>query len=307
MVDFRKRLEEERMARDPDRKKKSRREDEEDAKPVDVEAELKELESAWDEAEDKGDSFGDIPDDVYQAKVSKATIGKSQSSGRMQVAFEFTIISGEFKNRKKWAYDGLETKENMDYLKTRLARLGVDVKKLKISDLPEALESILGTTCEIKVKTRGDFQNTYVQKQIDVDDVEDGGDSDDEKDWKPSKRSRDEDEDDEPKKKSKRDEDESDDADDDEPKKKSRDEDEADEDDEPKKKSRRDEDEDEDDDKPKKKSKDEDEDDDADDEKPAKKSKDEDEDEDDDEPKKKAKDEDEDDEDEKPRKKKSRF
>lgn len=235
------------MARDPDRKKKRRDEDDDrEEKPVNVEEELQELEGAWDEAEDKGDSFGDIPDDRYQAKVTGARIGKSKSSNRIQIAWEFTIISGEYKNRKKWAYDGLETKENLDYVKTRLARLKVKIPK-KISDggLAEALEACIGLTCEIQVKTRGDFQNVYVNKLIDVDsdDVQDADD------WKPSKRSRDDDDDDKPKK--------SRDDDDDEPKKKSRDDD--DDDDRKERSKRRDDD---DDDAPRKRSRDDDDDDD---------------------------------------------
>ncbi len=288
------------MARDPERKKR-KREDDEEVKPINVEDELAELEGAWDESEDKGDTFGDIPDNRYQTKVTKVEIAKSQSSGRLQIAWEFTIMTGEFKNRKKWAYDGLETKENFDYVKTRLARLGINVKKKKIQDLPELLEACVGLTCEVQVKTRGDFQNVYVNKLIDIDAEGDGGG--DEDDWKPSKRSKDTDEDaedDEPKKKSRRDDD--DDADEDEPKKKSKsDEDEDDDADEdrPAKKSKREEaDEDGDDDEPpaKKKAKASDDDDDADedDDRPAKKSK--------------SKDEDDDaDEDDEPRRKKSKF
>ena len=202
------------MAREQDRKNRKRKDEDEDAKPVDVESELEELEGAWDEAEDKGDSFGDIPDDKYQSKVSGARIVKSQSSGRMQIAWEFTIISGEYKNRKKWAYDGIETKENLDYVKTRLARLKLNIPK-KIKDLPEVLEAAIGLTCEIQVKTRGDFQNVYVNKLIDVDDADTGNAADD--DWDAADRSkgRDKDDDREERRRGKDDDDDDKDRDDD--------------------------------------------------------------------------------------------
>lgn len=292
------------MARDPERKKKRRDEDDaEEARPVNIEAELKELESAWSEAEDRGDQFGDIPDGTYQVKITKATINKSQSSKRLQISWEFTIISGDLKNRKKFAHDGLETKENMDYVKTRLARLGVDVEGTKLGDMPEILESVIGKTCEIKVKTRGDFQNAYVQKLIELeegdedetDEVDEDAPkkkrkvSEDDEEWAPSERSKskkdadeDEDEDDEPKKKSKSEDDDESEDDEDEPapKKKSKreepedDDEESDEDDEPapKKKSRDADDEDE-DEAPKKKSKKSEDDDEDDDEAPVKKKK----------------------------------
>lgn len=254
------------MARDKDSRKKRRDDEEVENEPVNIEEELADLESAWDEAEEK--SGGEITDGTYQARVTGAKIGKSKASGRLQVAWEFTIISGEFKNRKAWTYSGLETKENLGWLKTMLARLKLSIPK-KLTDLPEILEAAIGLTAEIRLKTKGDFQNLHVQKLIDVDgeEVENGGD-----DWEPSdrskgkgdkKKSRDEDEDEDSdeddedtkavKRRAKQEDDredeaeESDEDDDDEPKKgkskKSKDEDDededdADEDDEPKSKSK---------------------------------------------------------------------
>lgn len=255
------------MARDKEKKRKREDEEPEETSAEDIGKELQELESAWSEAEVQ-EGFGDLPDDTYQMKVTKAYLNKSKSSGRLQLTVEFTVATGKFKNRKKWSHYGIVDAQSLGFVKTLFARLKLDPPK-KLAELndEETLEKLLDITCECSVKTRGDFQNVYVNKPIDLDEAE----TEDADDWEPSNRSKksknEEDEDDEPKKKSKRDEEEDE---DDEPRKKRKDEEEDEEDDEPPTKKKRDEEEEDEDEPPKKKSR---RDDNDEDEKPKKKSK----------------------------------
>jgi hypothetical protein len=289
MVDFAKLLKEKQtMARDKERKRKREDEDEETS-ASDIGKELQELESAWSEAEVQ-EGFGDLPDDTYQMKVTKAYLNKSKSSGRLQLTVEFTVATGKFKNRKKWSHLGIVDAQSLGFVKTLFARLKLDPPK-KLAELndEETLEKLLDITCECSVKTRGDFQNVYVNKLIDLD--EEAEDADD---WEPSnrsKKSKDEDEgDDEDEKPKKKRADDADEEGDEDEKPRKRDREEEDEDDEPpKKKSRRDEEDEDEDDEPKKKSKSEDEDEEDEDERPKKKRRDEDEDAEDDRPRKKSK------------------
>jgi len=309
MVDFAKRLKEKRqMARDKERKGRRRDEGDEDKgdSAEDIEKDLGELESAWSETEAQ-EGFGDIPDDTYQAKITGANINRSKSSKRLQLTVEFTIMAGKYKNRKKWSHYGLETPENLGWVKGLFARLKIDPPK-KLGMLTEACEQLIGTTCEISVKTRGEFQNVYVQKPIDIDDAPEDAD-----DWEPSDRSkkskdRDDDDDDDDRKKSKKDDADDDDDDDHSSKSKRRDDDDDDED-KPKKKSR-DEDDgdgDDDDDDARSKSK-KDDDDDDDDRKSSKSKRDDDDDDEGDDRKKRSKDDDDDDDDDRSSKKrKSKF
>src|SRR6185503_6073096 len=97
-------------------------------------------------------------------------------SGRLQVSFQFVILSGEYKNRKLWSHQGLETAENMGWFKAMLAKLELKIPK-KLKDLPDILEEAIDLTCEVTVKTRGEYQNVYVNKLIDPDeDVEEDED-----------------------------------------------------------------------------------------------------------------------------------
>lgn len=280
------------MARDKERRPKRRDDEDRGGNEEDIEKDLADLESAWEESEAQ-EGFGDIPDDTYQAKITGANINRSKSSNRLQLTVEFTIMVGKYRNRKKWSHYGLETPENLGWVKGLFARLKIDPPK-KLSMLAEACEQLVNATCEISVKTRGDFQNVYVQKPIDIDETVEDAD-----DWEPSDRSKkgkdrgDDDDDDKPRKG--RDDDDDDDADD-KPKSKKR-EDDDDDDDKSAKSKRRDDDDDDDDRGNKSKRRDDDDDDDADDA--------DDDDKGDDRPKKRSKDDDDDD--ERPAKRKSKF
>ena len=122
----------------------------------------------WVDAKSKKPDFGnEVPDGTYVGKLVKAAIGESQASGRLQVAFQATISSGEHKGENVYWYSGLKTEENFMYLQRDIVRLGKDVPE-DINEIGEVLEGIAESKPSIrfKVVTNGEFQNVRLLKKL---------------------------------------------------------------------------------------------------------------------------------------------
>ena len=131
----------------------------------------------WDDAEEM-EGFGDVGDGTYQMKIAKADVGAAKSSGRLQINWDFEIVSGEAKGRHCFDHDGLETKQNRSFARTRLARLGIEWPDDR-EDLPDAVEEAVGKYCVARKVTKGDFENVYVQRELEEDDIDETPDDDD--------------------------------------------------------------------------------------------------------------------------------
>ena len=149
-----------------------------------------------------------IPDGQYQARIVSATIDKSKA-GRLQTIIKFKIESGKHKGRFQYKYDGLETPDNISWLKSTLRTMDIKVPK-KIVNLEKALEKLEDELCVIQVRTSGQFTNTYIQKRVedideededleeeDVDEEEEEEDVEEKPKKKKKKKKKDEDEEDE--------------------------------------------------------------------------------------------------------------
>ena len=115
----------------------------------------------------------DVPDGVYKARITNAELGESQSSGRMQVAWEATIVEGEQKGDVVRDYDGLETEKNLFYLQQKLGRLKQEVPD-DISEIEEVLNAITKEKplVRIRVRTKDDYQHFQINRVLDNEDGE---------------------------------------------------------------------------------------------------------------------------------------
>lgn len=133
-------------------------------------SELKQYEKAWQQASAESD-FEDLPDGKYQVKIEVARFENSKNSGRLQLAYEFTVVAPEkTEGRKHWHYRGLEDEINVGYMKRELKTCGVDVDSIPITQVQNHLPNIIGSILEITIKTkktnRGEFRNTYFNKLL---------------------------------------------------------------------------------------------------------------------------------------------
>jgi len=124
------------------------------------------------EAESSLGGFTDIPDGRYLARLMKTEVTESKSSGRLQVAWSYKVVEGDFENEMKISFDGIETAQNLAFLARAMKRFG-------FTSLPDDLDEVIALLeelskrkplCRITLKTRGEFQNVYVDKVFDPDD-----------------------------------------------------------------------------------------------------------------------------------------
>jgi len=166
-----------------------------DIMAVDFSKALKKAGSLWKgartrAAEESGGS--EFDDGKYLARLIKGEVGKSEA-GRLQITWHWKFMEGDYEGQIKYAYQGLETEDNQMYLAKDLEKLGYDTTA--IDSLAEDLQGILDDirkvkpSCRITLKTKGDFQNVFINRLLtEVDDEDEDEDKSDDDDDKPSKK-----------------------------------------------------------------------------------------------------------------------
>ncbi len=193
---------------------------------VDFGKHLRGLNRHLDDAKKKAEStgFDEFDDGRYRMRAVDAKIGVSKSK-RVQVIVTWKFMDGDYKGKEKLDFEGL-TEDHLPYLLKKLDAMGYDTAELENleDELKEILEDIKKSKpkCKVRLKTKGEYQNVYVDGVIGEDDEDedeneadsesDDDDDDDEEDddkkkSKKSKKSKKKDDDD--------DEDEDEDSDDD--------------------------------------------------------------------------------------------
>jgi hypothetical protein len=148
-----------------------------------IKSRLKKAQQEWKDAKKEADEqrgFNEYDDGRYIVKLTNAEVAESQSSDRLQVVWTWTFQEGDYEGKDVRDFDGLETESNLMWLARKFARLGYDAP----DDLAEELSDMLGDLVEdqivarVRLKTKGDFQNLYVDKVISVtpagDDTDEG-------------------------------------------------------------------------------------------------------------------------------------
>jgi len=128
-------------------------------------SELKMLQKKWKRSKARN-IMEPIPDGKKEAKIVDCRLEKSKSSSRLQVAWIMQIISGKYKDRMVYRYSGLETEDNISFLKADLKKLGIKIPK-NIARLERALDAAIGKECKITIKTRGEFTNVWIDELLD--------------------------------------------------------------------------------------------------------------------------------------------
>jgi len=134
--------------------------------------EKKTLQGMWEDAPETGGMMV-VPDGKYHFKITNAKF--TMESGKPQMATSLKVVGGdeEYVGEEFDIKDNLETGENMGWFKNKLNRLNVDI--------PESFDEIIdgtvskemrGKVFEGQVKTKGGFQNVYVNKLVTSDDDE---------------------------------------------------------------------------------------------------------------------------------------
>ena len=122
--------------------------------------------------------FDAIPDGKYQVNVDKVELTKSQTTGNPMLKWTLRIIAPTSKGRFLWRNNVIASKENIKWLKQDLFCCGLVLEKL--SELPHCLERLLNVKLEVTKRTKGENENIYFNRRIQLeDDGFDGGFSQD--------------------------------------------------------------------------------------------------------------------------------
>lgn len=161
---------------------------------------LKDARKLWKKARKTAEvPFGsNVEDGRYKARLTGASLGTSQSSGRFQAAWTWKILTGSYKNEETMDFDGLETEDNLVWLGRKLVRLGVELPD-DLDELAEILEDLVssGVVAMITLATKGDFQNLRIQRLVESGDDENDEDEDEEDEDDDEEEEEDEDDDEE--------------------------------------------------------------------------------------------------------------
>lgn len=153
---------------------------------ADLKKALKDANKMWKGAKKRAaeqpSGFTEYEDGRYMARLIKGEIGHSDS-GRLQLVWSWKFDEEPYEGKIKKAYQGLESEDNLVYLARDLERLGYEAP----DDLAGVEEICADITKEkplarIRLRTKGDFQNVYIDKVFggDEDDTEEEEDSDEE-------------------------------------------------------------------------------------------------------------------------------
>lgn len=131
---------------------------------------LSHLDETWKNTEVTDDNRSEIPDGKYLCRVEEVEL-KESKAGKPMLAQRLLILDGKYKGRKLFRNSMLVTEENVKYLKKDLITLGIELERL--SDLPNHLNSLLDIEVQVTVKTKGEYQNVWIDKRLGVEDDED--------------------------------------------------------------------------------------------------------------------------------------
>jgi hypothetical protein len=136
----------------------------------DYAADLAQLDDVYKEVEPaEKKELDDVPPGRYQAFVDRAYLDRAKTSRRLMLKWELVVAVGDYKGRRLFRNNMVETPDNMRWLKADLQTAGVTIEKL--SDLPINLDSLINVMLDVTVSLKGKGDqastNVYLNKRVD--------------------------------------------------------------------------------------------------------------------------------------------
>ena len=139
---------------------------------------LEQFDDDFDSAEcDFGGEAVDLPDGKYQMSVESAKLERSKA-GNAMLLWQMRVMGPRHSGRRHWHRNMMMSAQNMKWLKRDLYTAGIRITKT--SDLPGCLQDFQDVLLEVQLKTKGDNQNSYINKRLSAAEVPDlpGADDD---------------------------------------------------------------------------------------------------------------------------------
>ncbi len=141
------------------------------------------------EKENVGNGSGEFDDGKYRVKLVKAYTAMSNNSGKPQNVMAFKFLEGEYKGQTVYAYQGLDNKIGLGIALATIKKLGFDVDDVEELDKIDGKLTKKGPEVELRIQTRGEYQNKIVVKLLSDEDEEDKDvDVEEDEDAEPAKK-----------------------------------------------------------------------------------------------------------------------
>lgn len=135
-------------------------------------ARLKKAKGMWNAAKERvkesAGGFQEYEDGKYLARCTNLELGESQN-GRFQAVFTWKFEEGDYEGKEKKAFQGLESEDGFTFFGRDLDRLGYEAPDDLTTAAIEAIAKDIRKTkplARIVLKTKGDFQNLYINKLL---------------------------------------------------------------------------------------------------------------------------------------------
>ena len=126
-------------------------------------ADLADFDEAYEQAEASEDEYEPVPDGRYQTVVDRVELLRT-TKGDPMLKWALRILGPTHAGRLLWRNNVMATDENVRWLKKDMLRC--DVHLVRLSELPANLERLLDIRLEVTKKTKGEFEEVYINKKI---------------------------------------------------------------------------------------------------------------------------------------------
>lgn len=137
---------------------------------------LKQYDADWQKAEVKENDFTPLPDGKYQVTVESARIEENEEYGSLWLAWELSVVEGQYKSRKIFKRARLDDPDRLGWVKTDFHRMGIILDSL--SEIEDVLPNVLDVILEVQLKTTKPntegktYQNCYINGRLDSQQVD---------------------------------------------------------------------------------------------------------------------------------------
>lgn len=128
---------------------------------------LEQYDEEFEAAQIDPNEYSDPPDGKYNVVVEKVEFAKSKQSGTPMLKWQLRITGPTHAGCMLFRNNMIASKDNVKWLKNDLAKCGLDVTGIRLSQLESHLDKLLDVRLDAQKKTNGEYVNVYINKRID--------------------------------------------------------------------------------------------------------------------------------------------
>ena len=105
-----------------------------------------------------------VPDGRYTVEIKDVQLGTTQT-GKPKIAFKMRVVDGEHQGGTVWK-NMVITSNSLPYIRQDFALLNIDVRRVRMSQLPSHFPYLIGNVLEVEQKTKDKFKEVYFNRLV---------------------------------------------------------------------------------------------------------------------------------------------